>query len=184
MNRNKQTETKGQVEKIHSKLDEIYEWFLANLKAPETKSNKLSSTPEDSAQPSGSSPIIDNDGLFSVYYQKHPGESIRDSTIICPRASLDLSLAGDAIASGLPNLGSIFSCHCRSSSQQGSNDIGDHKERLQFTRMFPFSYSSASTNWSQYYLIASSFASSATRANIIGIYTLLHLYTALLYRCY
>ncbi|KAK3367387.1 hypothetical protein B0T24DRAFT_389717 [Lasiosphaeria ovina] len=147
MNGDRQASTQGQVGKIHGKLDEIYEWFLANLKKDAGESSTSASTPKKAGEPAGPT------ARFSLYHQKVPGNLARDMDLICPQATFNPVLLGEKLPSDLPSLTPLFCCHCTKSRLSGN--VEDHAARLRFyllptSLVIRLTDQSSNNNWHLY----------------------------------
>ena len=128
-------------------MDEIYEWFLANLKRPGVESVISASTPEGAEPPDDLTPLTGNDVAFLLYRQKKPRDPARDMTPVCPRVTFNPALFSDEISGGLPSLASLFCCLCGRSRREGARELDDHTEKLSFTRKLLASHARAWANW-------------------------------------
>ena len=130
-----QASIKGQVGKIHTKLDEIYEWFLENLKKPGGESVTSIPTPENVEQSDeGVEDPDDSPPLFSLYRQKQPGNFSAGMTPVCLQATFNPALFGNEISDNLSSLAPIFCCRCDKSRREGARSQYEHTAELIFAR--------------------------------------------------
>ena len=129
-NSGQQAEIKGKVDKVHEKLDEMYEWFLVNLKKPKGETNtRVSTAPKDAEK---LTPLTIPKASFSLRRQEKPGDPVNNGTLICPNATFSQDLFAGETTNGLSSASSPFCCLCSESRRNEVLNL-DHSERLQFT---------------------------------------------------
>jgi hypothetical protein len=129
---------------MHGKLDEIYEWFLANLKARQNEDATTPTTSEVADEPDDqtlSTPLSDlaqssgNEAWevkFALHYEKNAPNLTTNTTLVCPRATFNPAIFECEISGELPSLMPLFSCLCRKSTKATSNVLNDHTNKLNY----------------------------------------------------
>jgi hypothetical protein len=130
---------------MHGKLDEIYEWFLANLKTRQNEDATTPTTSGDADEPDDrtlSTPLSDlaqssrNEAWevkFALRCEKNTPNLTTNTTLVCPHATFNPAIFEYEISGELPSLVPLFSCLCRKSTEATSNVLNDHTNKLNYT---------------------------------------------------
>lgn len=131
------------MEIIHGKLDNIYDWFQANLKNRGDKEASQSRRPVSEAENTpeispNNRPSLRSEVTFSLHCQGLPRASPTNASLICPRATFNPSLIDrDEISGNVASLPPLFCCLCRPSGGIFAGERGAHADEVNLNGTSP-----------------------------------------------